>query len=213
MTLLFDKLLHFSETIFPTIDNIKQNLMKPTSLFGPKLWVLLVTLTVLITLLVIVIVLVIYITRYRRRRKSYNTHLPLQNPIASKIPHNPYGYSSLDRRLLSLNMSEIEMNIGKERQRVASDQLSSTVASGITPTSTQVSETRYSPVVKDVWRGDKFTLKELEAASNGFGRENLIGKGDYGIVYHGILFNNTRVAVKRLVSDRYLIIHTLFGIW
>ncbi|KAL6123188.1 hypothetical protein ACLB2K_075710 [Fragaria x ananassa] len=100
-------------------------------------------------------------------------------------------------------MSEIEMNIGKERHTVFSDQLSCTDASGMTPTSAKVSilQSRYIPVVKDVWRGDKFTLRELEAATNGFGKDNLIGNGDYGIVYHGVLFNNTRVAVKRLVSD------------
>ncbi|XP_061997566.1 probable serine/threonine-protein kinase At1g01540 [Rosa rugosa] len=203
MTLLSDKLLHLSETMSSTTLSLKQKLMKPTSLFGAKLWVLLVTFTVLFTLLVIVFVLVIYIIRYRRHRKSYNSHLCVQNPIASKVPHIAYGHSSLDRRLLSLNMSEIEMNNGKERQTVLSDQLSSTGASGITPTSAKVSESesRYSSVVKDVWRGDKFTLRELEAATNGFGRENLIGNGDYGIVYHGILFDNIRVAVKRLVSD------------
>lgn len=61
----------------------------------------------------------------------------------------------------------------------------------------------YSQMVKDVWRGKKFSLKELEVATNGFSKQNLIGNGDYGIVYHGILFDNTRVAVKRLVSDRY----------
>ncbi|KAL6127164.1 hypothetical protein ACLB2K_075207 [Fragaria x ananassa] len=177
--------------------------MNPNLLLGAKLWVLIVTLIVLFTLLVIVIVLVIYIIKYLRGRKSYDTDLCVQTPIASKVPHNPYGHSSLNRRLLSLNMSEIEMNIGKERHTVFSDQLSCTGASGMTPPSAKVSvlQSRYIPVVKDVWRGDKFTLRELEAATNGFGKDNLIGNGDYGIVYHGVLFNNTRVAVKRLVSD------------
>lgn len=201
MTLLFDKLVHLSENMSSTTWSLKQKLMKPTSLFGAKLWVLLVIFTVLFTLVVVVIVLVIYIIRYRRYRKSYNSHLCVQNPIASKAPHTAaYSHSSLDRRLL------IEMNSGKLRQTVVSDQLSTTGASVTTPNSTKVTESesvsRYSPVVKDVWRGDKFTLRELEAATNGFGKENLIGNGDYGIVYHGILFDNTRVAVKRLVSDR-----------
>jgi hypothetical protein len=35
-------------------------------------------------------------------------------------------------------------------------------------------------------------------------KENVIGSGDYGVVYRGILLNNTRVAVKKLVSGRYL---------
>lgn len=212
MTLLSDKLLHLIQTLSSIAFSLKQKLMNPNLLLGAKLWVLIVTLIVLFTLLVIVIVLVIYIIKYLRGRKSYNTDLCVQTPIASKVPHNPYGHSSLNRRLLSLNMSEIEMNIGKERHTVFSDQLSCTGASGMTPTSAKVNvlQSRYIPVVKDVWRGDKFTLRELEAATNGFGKDNLIGNGDYGIVYHGVLFNNTRVAVKRLVSDRYLFIHSLY---
>ncbi|XP_068329891.1 probable serine/threonine-protein kinase At1g01540 [Pyrus communis] len=114
-------------------------------------------------------------------------------------------------------MSEIEMNSGKLQQhgRVISDQLSCNKASGrirngnvmeLGPVSVR------SQMVKDVlggggggggWGGNKFSLKELEVAANGHSKQNLIDKGDYGVVYHGILSDNTCAAVKRLVSDRF----------
>ncbi|PON43003.1 Tyrosine-protein kinase [Parasponia andersonii] len=47
-----------------------------------------------------------------------------------------------------------------------------------------------------------FSLQELEAATNGFGPENVVGQGGDGIVYHGVLGNDTQVAVKNLVNDR-----------
>ncbi|KAJ9171904.1 hypothetical protein P3X46_015205 [Hevea brasiliensis] len=43
-----------------------------------------------------------------------------------------------------------------------------------------------------------FTLSALQAATNNFSRENLIGKGGYAEVYKGCLKNGKLVAIKRL---------------
>lgn len=53
--------------------------------------------------------------------------------------------------------------------------------------------------VERIW----YTAKEIESATNGFDRGNLIGCGESGAVYRGVLFNGARVAVKRLITDRY----------
>lgn len=58
-------------------------------------------------------------------------------------------------------------------------------------------------MAEDVWRGCRFSLKEIEMATNGLAKENVIGMWDNWIVYRGILLDNTRVAVKKLVSSRY----------
>lgn len=42
----------------------------------------------------------------------------------------------------------------------------------------------------------------MEDATNGFAPENVIGEGGYGIVYHGILNDNTNVAIKNLLNNR-----------
>lgn len=59
---------------------------------------------------------------------------------------------------------------------------------------------------KDLRRVCHFSLKDIEDATNGLAKENVIGSGDNGIVYLGLLPNNRRVAVKRLVCDRYTIV-------
>ncbi|KAL3696906.1 hypothetical protein R1sor_010982 [Riccia sorocarpa] len=43
-----------------------------------------------------------------------------------------------------------------------------------------------------------FTYDELEAATNGFSRENLLGEGGFGRVYKGVVAGNQEVAVKQL---------------
>ena len=59
------------------------------------------------------------------------------------------------------------------------------------------------PEVSHLGWGRWYTLRELEAATNGLSPENVIGEGGYGIVYSGVLGEGTRVAVKNLLNNRY----------
>ena len=59
------------------------------------------------------------------------------------------------------------------------------------------------PEVSHLGWGRWYTLRELEAATNGLREENVIGEGGYGIVYSGLLNDGTRVAVKNLLNNRY----------
>ncbi|KAG0495706.1 hypothetical protein HPP92_000397 [Vanilla planifolia] len=43
----------------------------------------------------------------------------------------------------------------------------------------------------------RFSLKELEQATNCFGESNLVGVGSFGLVYKGLLLDGTVVAIKR----------------
>ncbi|KAJ0976471.1 hypothetical protein J5N97_018436 [Dioscorea zingiberensis] len=49
--------------------------------------------------------------------------------------------------------------------------------------------------------GHWFTLRDLEIATNRFSKENVIGEGGYGVVYHGHLINGTPVAIKKLLNN------------
>lgn len=49
--------------------------------------------------------------------------------------------------------------------------------------------------------GHWFTLRELELATNRFSKENIIGEGGYGIVYHGHLINGSPVAIKKILNN------------
>lgn len=48
----------------------------------------------------------------------------------------------------------------------------------------------------------RYTLREIEEATNGLDEENVIGEGGYGIVYRGVLPDQTIIAVKNLLNNR-----------
>lgn len=58
------------------------------------------------------------------------------------------------------------------------------------------------PEVSHLGWGRWYTLRELEVATNGLADENVVGEGGYGIVYSGVLADNTQVAVKNLLNNR-----------
>lgn len=60
------------------------------------------------------------------------------------------------------------------------------------------------PEVSHLGWGHWYTLRELEDSTNGFADENVIGEGGYGIVYHGVLKDNTHVAIKNLLNNKYV---------
>ncbi|KAM0951256.1 putative protein kinase RLK-Pelle-RLCK-V family [Dioscorea sansibarensis] len=57
------------------------------------------------------------------------------------------------------------------------------------------------PEFSQVGWGHWFTLRDLEIATNRFSKENVIGEGGYGVVYHGHLINGTPVAIKKLLNN------------
>ncbi|WRX18972.1 Serine-threonine/tyrosine-protein kinase [Theobroma cacao] len=185
------------------VSYLKEKLLKHTSFFGLRLWMLIVAFLILFILLVFFIISLCVI--YCRRRRSYKqAPCCLPNPIAPRHNyHSPYSTSSLNRRLLPLNVSKTETNMTKpELEVMLSDQLS-TRASMTTQESLPDLEhfAKCSPAVSENWTGNHFSLREAEIVTNGFAYENLIGHGDYGVVYRGVLLDHTRVAVKRLLSN------------
>ncbi|XP_027357246.1 probable serine/threonine-protein kinase At1g01540 [Abrus precatorius] len=60
---------------------------------------------------------------------------------------------------------------------------------------------KFCPIANDVGKVCYVSLKEIADATNGLAKENVIGSGENGIVYLGLLPNNRRVAVKRLLCD------------
>ncbi|KAJ7969883.1 Kinase family protein [Quillaja saponaria] len=175
---------------------LNKKLSKSTSFFGVRLWVLILFFIALIVVVVFVILFFCFII-YRRQKSYKKTHFSLQKPVACKHHGNAFSTSSLDRRLLSGNVCEIEMNAGK----FSGHQLSTHTGDSSMKDLELVGE--HFPAMKDVWRGNLFSFKEIELATNGLAKENVIGNGDYGVVYRGMLLDNTRVTVKRLVSNSW----------
>ncbi|KAG8373654.1 hypothetical protein BUALT_Bualt11G0046700 [Buddleja alternifolia] len=46
----------------------------------------------------------------------------------------------------------------------------------------------------------RFSLREMQLATDNFSESNIIGQGGFGKVYRGVLMDNTRVAIKRLMD-------------
>ncbi|KAL3524317.1 hypothetical protein ACH5RR_017151 [Cinchona calisaya] len=98
---------------------------------------------------------------------------------------------------MSRNGWDIEMSIGTpQKQGAYSDQ--SSFSNVLTSNG---DKTGHPLAVKDIKASKEYSLNEIEAATNGFADENVIGSGDYGVVYRGLLFDNTRVAVKKLFAN------------
>ncbi|XP_062204843.1 probable serine/threonine-protein kinase At1g01540 [Phragmites australis] len=50
--------------------------------------------------------------------------------------------------------------------------------------------------------GRRYTRREMEKATGGLADGNVIGEGSYGVVYRGVLRDNTAVAIKNLHNNR-----------
>ncbi|XVF53541.1 hypothetical protein PTKIN_Ptkin05aG0107300 [Pterospermum kingtungense] len=97
------------------------------------------------------------------------------------------------------------MNTTKpELQIMFSDRWSTRASSTTQETSLAYLEpyNKLSSGVSEKWTvGTHFSLREVGIVTNGFAYENLIGYGDYGVVYRGVLLDDRQVAVKRLLSN------------
>ncbi|KAF4400263.1 hypothetical protein G4B88_019472 [Cannabis sativa] len=163
-----------------------ENLFKPTPFFHIKLWIVILLIFSLVFLITIFIFLYfILCSRHKRYRARYR----ISSPNVSQNAYN--NTSSLDRRLLTRNLSECEM-MGFRYGPAMSAQWSTRTSSVASDADSLVARPR------DAWR-KMFSMNEIDVATNGFSRANVIGSGEYGTVYCGVLFDNTRVAVKKLL--------------
>ncbi|KAJ9164223.1 hypothetical protein P3X46_023825 [Hevea brasiliensis] len=188
-------------------ESSSRNLSKHTSFFGIRLWVILVAFILPFTVIILIVIFLCIIYICRHKSKSFKPHFRLPNPISCNNYWNSFSASSLDKRLLSLRMSDIEMNVAKldHHNPLVSPQSSGMITTqGSGSVADLESDGRSVPVVLDVWRGNRFALRDIDVVTNGFADQNVMGNGDYGVVYRGILLDGTRVAVKRLLIKSYL---------
>lgn len=194
-------------SVFNT-DFINTELSKPTSIFGLKLWVVI---GILLGSLIVIALFFLSLCLTSRRRNRKHRHAdfasaavatpPISKEIQEIAPSQDHYHTTQPVA------AEIQVDIGKTEHRVVfSDRVSSGESRGTVSASETVSFSGsgcVGPEVSHLGWGRWYTLRELEAATNGLCEENVIGEGGYGIVYRGILTDGTKVAVKNLLNNRF----------
>lgn len=218
--------------------NMNDQLSKPTSIFGIKLWVVLGVCVGAAFVLLLFLISVCWLASKRSKAKASRppmiplvskeiqelrvdharTHSHHQEAKASRnqiqaVPcPEPEPLPGIERQALLVPPSEeespagynrINIEIGKDHkisypERVCGS--SSSHGSGEGRGLDQVP--MVAPEVSHLGWGHWYTLRELEAGTDGFADEKVIGEGGYGIVYHGVLEDNSQVAVKNLLNNR-----------
>ncbi|KAL0412050.1 UNVERIFIED_CONTAM: putative serine/threonine-protein kinase [Sesamum latifolium] len=188
-------------------------LSKKTSIFGLHLWVV-IGIVVGAVIVLVLFLLSLCITASRRigsgkgklRRPAKLSGGVEVTPVVSKeiqeIVHDP---AADHRPIVPQAVPEIQIDMGKVEHRVVfSDRGASSGESKATSGADTGSfgGSGSLPEVSHLGWGRWYTLRELEAASNGLSDDNVIGEGGYGIVYYGVLADNTRVAIKNLLNNR-----------
>ncbi|KAH7671222.1 Non-specific serine/threonine protein kinase protein [Dioscorea alata] len=207
---------------------LNDELSKRTVIFGLHLWVI-VGIGVGVAFVLLLVIISLWIASKRSTtvpppsRKPTIPSIPKEiqeihvdpsvpKPLGQILSHSQPDSDPLTERqalLVSpdeeaaMGMNRIQIEIGKDHRIVYPERGSgggSSHGSGDSRSAEQMAPA--PPEVSHLGWGHWYTLRELEAATNMFADENVIGEGGYGIVYHGVLGDNTQVAVKNLLNNR-----------
>ncbi|WCJ22726.1 Protein kinase superfamily protein [Euphorbia peplus] len=171
---------------------INTELSKPTSIFGLRLWIVI---GILLGSLIVLALFLLSLCLTSRRKKTH---------LAGKHPDATTATPPISKEIFPVP-AEIHVEIGKMEHRVVfSDRPSSGESRGTASgcETTSFGSGSCGPEVSHLGWGRWYTLRELEAATNGLCEENVIGEGGYGIVYSGVLGDGTKIAVKNLLNNR-----------
>ncbi|XP_004511920.1 probable serine/threonine-protein kinase At1g01540 [Cicer arietinum] len=205
-----------------TAATMNDQLSDQTSIFGLRLWVVLG-----VSVGVVIVLILFFISIWLAFKRNNNSKTKPSIPDVSKeiqeirleLPSNinnpttqpdpfpepdpiPSNEHLEDETPLSYN--RIQFEIGKNHRisypERACGKSCSNEHSGESRPLDQVPTV--IPQVSHLGWGHWYTLRELEDATNAFAPDNVIGEGGYGIVYHGILKDNTQIAIKNLLNNR-----------
>ncbi|XP_031475824.1 probable serine/threonine-protein kinase At1g01540 [Nymphaea colorata] len=141
--------------------------------------------------------------RIDHTQKPVSENKPLLQVLALPAPDSGPQQTSSEADDLGAR-NGIHVDIGKEN-RITFPELPPTTSSHASGESRSTADPAAAPSTPEVshlgW-GHWYTLRDLEVATNFFADENVIGEGGYGIVYRGVLQDNTSVAVKNLLNNR-----------
>ncbi|KAL7107050.1 hypothetical protein ACP275_06G029500 [Erythranthe tilingii] len=183
---------------FDVSSSIKHILLKQTSFFGLKLWVAITTCTVLALILLLILTFVYISYRFRTHGKKSS-----KKNVSTPLPNNNLA---VERGQSSRTKPDIETGAietpGKKHVMYydhwpSDDDNNSRNSSSNNSSKNNAGQFDGAPEYV-------YKLREIEEATNGLAYDNIIGTGEYGVVFHGWLMdsNTTQVAVKKLFNNR-----------
>ncbi|KAJ6834405.1 putative serine/threonine-protein kinase [Iris pallida] len=206
---------------------LNDELSKRTVIFGLHMWVV-VGICVGAAFVLLLFLLSLWFASRRPTKSSTSSHSNGANPIIptfskeiQEIPSDPkptpepnHSCLSVERQALLVPgdeeaptaavLNRIHIEIGKDH-RITYGSSGGGGGGGAGSSGECRSSDRgeaAAPEVSHLGWGHWYTLRELEDATNMFADENVIGEGGYGIVYHGVLADNSQIAVKNLLNNR-----------
>lgn len=197
---------------------LNDQLSKRTSIFGLRLWVVL---GICVGAAIVILLFLISLWFTSRRNKKTPLLLPHKNSTIPNVsreiqeiridptrkhdsdPKFPARGSDPVPEIDPIEGQGIQIETGKENRVSYKGGTGSGSGHG-SGEARGGGEAGQGPEVSHLGWGHWYTLRELEKATNSFADENVIGEGGYGIVYRGVFDDNTSVAVKNLLNNRYL---------
>lgn len=185
---------------------VNSQLSKQTAIFGLKLWVVIGIFAGAFVVLLLFLLSLCLASRRRRPSSAAPSPLPSSRKPLKLLLHD--ATPQISKEILAISPPSKPDHRATFVNKQYSLPLpppppeSSNSASGESKASPRKSFGR-PPEVSYLGWGHWYTLRELEAATEQFADKNVIGEGGYGIVYRGILSDQTVVAVKNLLNNRF----------
>ncbi|KAF0929959.1 hypothetical protein E2562_027088 [Oryza meyeriana var. granulata] len=197
---------------------INARLSQRTPVLGLRLWVL-VAVGAAAAVLVALLVIICLCRRCRRRRSrrlaptphhgsmrslKHQAQQPMQDEDieeAVRWPPPPFEPPSFQPPIEVIKAEQKAPLIVVDPARTSGETATSSGESA-RDWSTDSGGSDAEPEVSRRGWGRRYTRRELEEATNGFAAANVLGEGGYGVVYKGVLRDNTAVAIKNLHNNR-----------
>ncbi|KAK6116275.1 hypothetical protein DH2020_049997 [Rehmannia glutinosa] len=200
---------------------LKDELSRRTSVFGLRLWVVF-GICVFAAIVIFLFLISLWFTSRRNKKSSLllithknSSTIPNVSREIQEIRLDPTRITEDGPKLLlpapgshpnpepdPNEDKRVHIEFGKGNRIAYPEKTGPGSGSGETRTGGEPGSVMAGPEVSHLGWGHWYTLRELEEATNGFADENVIGEGGYGIVYHGVFEDNSRVAVKNLLNNR-----------
>ncbi|XP_058223752.1 probable serine/threonine-protein kinase At1g01540 [Rhododendron vialii] len=194
---------------------VDKQLSRKTSILGLRLWILISIIAGSVILLTLLLSCLCFSScRRRRRRNSTNLlHRRKSTKLFPRLksPEHPQNHVSVTPVVPQEIAPEVAApKRGPESQIKAEKktELRVLVDSDRTPSNTASVGRRGPPPPPQPPPGvphlgwlQRYTLREIEVATKGLSGGNVIGEGGHGIVYRGVLEDDTIVAVKNLSNN------------